>query len=282
MWGVVVLGLAAAVIYGVSDYLGGWAARGLPSSQVSAIAFAAGLPVAALAVAAIGATWGAGVVCFGVLAGAAAASSIWLLYACLAIGPVGVLAPLVAVLASLVPVVYGLAVGHEHLGLPGMVSLAVVIASAAALSLEADPTAGRLTPRALGLGVAAGLATGAYLVALSATPASSGAGPVVVIFATGTLFLTAVRRLVRVVTPGGASRPDNARQVNAPSRWAKPAALISGATQATADVLAVVGIHAGHLAVMAALVVVTGERPHRRQLAAIAVALAASAVLATN
>ena len=283
------LGLTAAIVYGISDYLGGWAARSRPSSQVSAVAFAAGLPVAAVAVPVIGAGWSVRVLGFGVLAGVAAAVSIWLLYACLAIGPVSVLAPLAGVLASVVPVVFGLVAGHEHLGLPGTVALGVVIASAAALSVGPERAAVRLTPLALGLGVAAGMATGAYLVALAATPATSGAAPVVVIFATGTVLLggaAGTTSPVRSLALDPGHRTDG--------RAVRAAAVTSGASQAVADVLAVVGIHAGHLAVMAALValypfgtmalavILAGERPRRRQLAAAAVALAASTVLAVT
>ena len=289
MWHVVLLGLTAAIVYGISDYLGGWAARSRPSSQVSAVAFAAGLPVAAVAVPVIGAGWSVRVLGFGVLAGVAAAVSIWLLYACLAIGPVSVLAPLAGVLASVVPVVFGLVAGHEHLGLPGTVALGVVIASAAALSVGPERAAVRLTPLALGLGVAAGMATGAYLVALAATPATSGAAPVVVIFATGTVLLggaAGTTSPVRSLALDPGHRTDG--------RAVRAAAVTSGASQAVADVLAVVGIHAGHLAVMAALValypfgtmalavILAGERPRRHQLAAAAVALAASTVLAVT
>ena len=289
MWHVVLLGLTAAIVYGISDYLGGWAARSRPSSQVSAVAFAAGLPVAAVAVPVIGAGWSVRVLGFGVLAGVAAAVSIWLLYACLAIGPVSVLAPLAGVLASVVPVVFGLVAGHEHLGLPGTVALGVVIASAAALSVGPERAAVRLTPLALGLGVAAGMATGAYLVALAATPATSGAAPVVVIFATGTVLLGGA---AGTTSPVRSLALDPGHRTDGRAVWA--AAVTSGASQAVADVLAVVGIHAGHLAVMAALValypfgtmalavILAGERPRRRQLAAAAVALAASTVLAVT
>ncbi len=283
------LGLTAAIVYGISDYLGGWAARSRPSSQVSAVAFAAGLPVAAVAVPVIGAGWSVRVLGFGVLAGVAAAVSIWLLYACLAIGPVSVLAPLAGVLASVVPVVFGLVAGHEHLGLPGTVALGVVIASAAALSVGPERAAVRLTPLALGLGVAAGMATGAYLVALAATPATSGAAPVVVIFATGTVLLGGA---AGTTSPVRSLALDPGHRTDGRAVWA--AAVTSGASQAVADVLAVVGIHAGHLAVMAALValypfgtmalavILAGERPRRHQLAAAAVALAASTVLAVT
>ncbi len=292
MWHVVLLGLTAAIVYGISDYLGGWAARSRPSSQVSAVAFAAGLPVAAVAVPVIGAGWSVRVLGFGVLAGVAAAVSIWLLYACLAIGPVSVLAPLAGVLASVVPVVFGLVAGHEHLGLPGTVALGVVIASAAALSVGPERAAVRLTPLALGLGVAAGMATGAYLVALAAlaaTPATSGAAPVVVIFATGTVLLGGA---AGTTSPVRSLALDPGHRTDGRAVWA--AAVTSGASQAVADVLAVVGIHAGHLAVMAALValypfgtmalavILAGERPRRHQLAAAAVALAASTVLAVT
>lgn len=79
-------------------------------------------------------------------------------------------------------------------------------------------------------------------------------------------------------------------------RWSAPLgfAMLSGATQAVADVLVVIGIHRGDLAIMAALMalyplgtialarVIMGERLTALQVAGIVLAVAASAALSAS
>ncbi|MHB8504580.1 MAG: EamA family transporter [Acidimicrobiales bacterium] len=291
MVGVVGLGMVAAVVYGASDFLGGYAARRLPSLQVTLVAFVAGLATSTAALGVLRSVWSVPAVTFGALSGVAAAVSIWLLYTALAMGPISVVAPLVALLAAAVPVGFGLARG-ERLPLVGKVALAAVIASAVMLGSSPQGQAGRLRAKALLVGVAAGLATGAYLVALDFTPPTSGAAPIVVAFAAGTVLLAAVSLAGHRIGRGRDTRRrrDRCHSTRASSpTWQ---AVLSGATQAAADLMVVAGIHTGHLAIMAALIAlyplgtiapamaVTGERPSRLQLAGVLLAVAASAALA--
>jgi drug/metabolite transporter (DMT)-like permease len=291
---VVSLGLAAAVIFGASDFLGGFATRSLPALRVTFIAFLAGLIVALAALPVVASAWTIQALVYGAVAGAAAAVSIWLLYACLAMGPVSVLAPLVALIAALVPVAYGLS-HHEHLPTAGKIALGVVLVSAVLVGYAPADRGARVQPRGLILGVAAGLATGGYLVALDYTPPSSGAAPVVVVYAAGTALLALAAGAGAVLRwrsppgkPGGGAVAGRTA-----GDWRVPVtfAVISGATQAVADVLVVVGIHRGYLAVMAALMalyplgttvlalIIIRERPTYLQLAGIILAIAASAAL---
>jgi drug/metabolite transporter (DMT)-like permease len=291
---VVSLGLGAAVIFGASDFLGGFATRRFPALRVTLIAFLAGLIVALAFLPVVASAWTIQTLVYGAVAGVAAAVSIWLLYACLAIGPVSVLAPLVALIAALVPLAYGLS-HHEHLGTPGRIALGVVLVSAVLVGYTPADRGARVQPRALLLGVAAGLATGGYLVALNYTPPSSGAAPVVVVYAAGAVLLalaSGVGGALRRRSPPGRAISETVadRQVR---DWRTPLAfaVISGATQAIADVLVVIGIHRGDLAVMAALMalyplgtivlalIIIRERPTYLQLAGIILAIAASAAL---
>jgi drug/metabolite transporter (DMT)-like permease len=292
---VVSLGLAAAVIFGASDFLGGFATRSVPAVRVTLTAFLAGLIVALALLPFVASAWTIQALVYGAIAGVTAAASIWLLYACLAMGPVSVLAPTVALIAAVVPVAYGL-LRHEHLGASGKVALCAVLVSAVLIGYSPADQGARVQPRALLLGVAAGLATGGYLVALDYTPTNSGAAPVVVVYAAGALVLAIAAGAARLWGfPAG--RPDGetgvGRQV---PRWRTPLgfAVMSGATQAVADVLVVVGIHRGYLAVMAALmalyplgtialaIIFIRERPTALQLAGIALAIAASAALSAG
>lgn len=212
---VVALGFAAAVVYGTSDFLGGYAARSLPALRVTLLAFAAGTATSVLLLPLVASNWSRVAITYGAVAGAAAARSIWLLYSALAIGPVSVVAPLVAVIAALVPVAYGLTHG-ERLGVPGETAIGAVVVSGALLAYD-RAGGSHLTARALLTGIGAGVVTGAYLVALDLTPPSSGAAPVVVEFAVGTGVLGAAPRPPPSVQPArragwdqasdGSSRP---------------------------------------------------------------------------
>jgi drug/metabolite transporter (DMT)-like permease len=304
MWGVVSLGLAAAVIFGASDFLGGFAARGLPALRVTLIAFLAGLITALACLPFVASAWTTPALIYGAVAGVAAAASIWLLYACLAMGPVSVLAPLVALIAALVPVAYGLA-HHERLGTPGKIALGAILVAAVMVGYTPADHGVRAQPRALLLGVAAGLATGAYLVALDYTPPRSGAAPVVMVYAAGALLLALVALVALLAgatrrwrSPALRPKAEAAASSRRAWSWPWPAplrfAVISGVTQAVADVLVVIGIHRGYLAVMAVLMalyplgtialarVITRESPTSVQLAGIFLAVAASAVLSAT
>ncbi len=248
MVAVVSLGLSAALIYGASDFLGGFAAGRLSALGVTLLAFLAGLVVSLAFLPFVVSALTIPALIYGAIAGVAAAASIWLLYSCLPIGPYS----------------------------PG----------------------GRGTPvrpRALLLGIAAGLGTGGYLIALDYTPPRSGAVPIVVVFIVGSLLLALVAAAGRLLrSPARApSQADPGR----PPRQRHTSlilAVISGMTQAVADVMAVIGIHWGDLAVMAALLalyplgtivlalIINRERPTRLQIVGIALAVAASVALSAG
>lgn len=294
MVAVVSLGLSAALIYGASDFLGGFAAGRLSALGVTLLAFLAGLVVSLAFLPFVVSAWTMPALIYGAIAGVAAAASIWLLYSCLAIGPVSLLAPLVALIAALLPVVYGLS-RHEHIGTIGKIAIGAVLASAALIAYSPGGRGTPVRPRALLLGVAAGLATGGYLIALDYTPPRSGAVPIVVVFIVGSLLLAFVGAAgqLRRSPARAASQADQASPLPQ-RRIPLILAVISGMTQAVADVMAVIGIHWGDLAIMAALLalypvgtialalIINRERPALLQLVGIALALAASAALSAG
>lgn len=285
---IVALGLAAALVYGTSDFLGGYASRRMASLSVTFFAFASGTLATAALLPLVASRWSPAAVGYGALAGAAAAGSIWLLYRALSMGPMSVLAPMVAVIAGLVPVLYGLA-HRERLGPIGVGAIGVVLISAALLAYDPGGLARGLRPQALATGLCAGVVTGLFLVSLDLTPSDSGAAPVLVEFAVGAVLLgTAV-----LSAPFVSARTVRVAPVSAP-RSPTRLGLASGVSQAVADVLVVVGIHRGQLAVMAALMAlyplgtiacaraVTHERISRLQAVAVIVAVVASALLASS
>jgi drug/metabolite transporter (DMT)-like permease len=188
----VLLALFSAAAYGLSDFLGGLLSR-MGSAWPVAVAgqlsaafctslvagFVPGHPTAS------NFAWAA-------LAGAGNGMGSLFLYRGLANGRMGVVAPVSAVGAALVPVVAGLAAGEQltwivFLGvfaaLPGIWLVSTVPASSRPSPAASAPQApgGRFPlPAGLGYGAAAGLGFGILFVALGQIPRSAGLWPLAI------------------------------------------------------------------------------------------------------
>lgn len=179
-----VLGLAVAVVYGSADFLGGLATRRNPTFAVVALSQAWGLVVlgAASAVAASDPTVAPRDLALGGAAGVVGLLGVALLYQALAAGSMGVVAPVTAVGAAVLPLGWGLASGER----PAPVSLVGVVVALVAVALVAGgrPTgaglpAGEQSRRHLGLAAGAGTAFGVLFILLAGTGAGAGLSPLV-------------------------------------------------------------------------------------------------------
>lgn len=283
---VAVLGLVSAVIFGASDFFGGTAARRMSSLLVSALGGAVAVAVAAVAVAIENPVWTVPDVLLSIAGGVLGAVGTWAFYSALAIGPMSIVSPGVAMIYAVVPAVVGIALG-ERFSLIGYLALVAVVVAALLLSVPRQRDGTRVTPRAIVLGLVAGLAYAGYIIAIGRTSAASGLVPLFVELATGlvvyatALAVVALRR-GRGEFAGLRDRPSVAR------------AVLAGLLLVIANILLVVGLHLGDLAVMSVLnalypigtillaLAVLRERLSALQLGGIALALAASVVLALD
>jgi drug/metabolite transporter (DMT)-like permease len=159
---VVLLGLAAAALYGTGDFLGGLAARRAPVLVVLMLAETASVVVAVPAAAMspgparmAGLTWG-------VSAGLVGGLGLIIFYIGLAAGPMSVVAPISGLVSTVLPVAVALAEGER----PGVAVyagallclVAIVLASSAAGS---NPAGGRRAAAAAGPAIGYGTASGA-------------------------------------------------------------------------------------------------------------------------
>jgi drug/metabolite transporter (DMT)-like permease len=194
---VVALGLAAAALWGVSDFLGGIAAR--RASAVLVVAIAHGVSLAALALVAVAihphfpdhrnTAWA-------LITGLSGGFAVILFYRALALGAMGLTAALTGLLTALVPV----AVSWFTEGRPSHTQLAGFVIAAVAICLIAYEPAqdARPHPHGLLLGTVAGLGFGIYLVSSKyACPEHSSYAAVLLPlafsrFASATLAMTAV------------------------------------------------------------------------------------------
>jgi drug/metabolite transporter (DMT)-like permease len=169
---VILLGLAAAVLYGTGDFLGGLATRKLQVLAVLVLVETAGvivaLPVAAMSAAPAslaGLAWGTA-------AGLVGGLGLIIFYTGLAAGPMSVVAPVSGLVSTVLPVAVALAEGERPSGAVYAGALlclpAIMLVSSAGDSNQARgaSAAPRARPpgtgRALGYGIAAGASFGLF------------------------------------------------------------------------------------------------------------------------
>jgi drug/metabolite transporter (DMT)-like permease len=172
----ILLGLAAALLYGSSDFGGGLLSRRLGSLQVNVIG---GLGAAVLAWAAILLVPGPGpsvrAIGWGLAAGLGGGVGSLVLYRGLARGQMSVVGPVSAVGAAVVPAAAGIAMGER----PGVLAVAGVLVALPGIVLAAasGSVRGKLGA-GLTDGLAAGLAFGILLIGLAQAGRTAGLWPV--------------------------------------------------------------------------------------------------------
>lgn len=166
--------LPASVLYGIADFAGGLAARRAPVLLVTVVAQVVGLLVLVPFVLLVPGQPSIPALVLGVFAGLAGNAGLLLYMRGLAMGPMGVVAPLSAVVSAALPLSAGVLLG-ERLGLVAVV--AVVMGIIAILLATAGTASGTASRTGLMLGLAAGVGFGAFYVIIDAAPDDSGLWP---------------------------------------------------------------------------------------------------------
>jgi drug/metabolite transporter (DMT)-like permease len=243
---VAILGFVSAVVYGASDFLGGLASRRMSSLLASFIGFSVAVVVAGVALLIEQPVWSWDAIWLGAVAGVAGSIGTWALYACLAVGPMSVLSPGVAAIYAVLPGVVGIVFGERF---PPVGYAALLVVVIAGILLAATPESGGATKpsgRALLYAGTAGVTFAAYIIAIDATPPESGLVPLFVDLVVGGVLFAVVLAWRRV-----RNGPAELRGIR--DRRAMLQALAAGALLVTGNILLVVGLHLGDLAVMAVL-----------------------------
>lgn len=235
---VILLALAAAVLYGTGDFIGGAASRAAHVLSVLMLSTPAGAVVVIVAALASGGSarpaglaWGAG-------AGAIGGIGLMIFFAGLAKGPMSVIAPVTGLVSTVLPVGAALA-GGERPGLPvyaGVVlcMVAIVLASSAGGTL-AGAAPGRLGPAsAVAYGTASGAAFGLFFLFIRNGGQSGALWPIV---AARLAELAVVLIVAAVVRPGALPRGEGSRLLLA--------AVGSGVIDAVANICYVAATRAG-------------------------------------
>ena len=180
----IVLGLAAAVVYGAADFLGGLATKRSGAYCVVVWSQFAGLVVLALAAVVLGDPFpGMRDIGWGALGGVGGGAGVVLLYRGLSIGRMAVVAPTAAVFAAAVPVAMGIVLGER----PHVAALAgVAVALLAIVLVSSGPGEPHATAPAAAAGwrkpglleaLGAGLGFALFFVCLDNTAPDAGLWP---------------------------------------------------------------------------------------------------------
>lgn len=294
----IVLGLIVALTYGTGDFFGGLAAKRTPAVTVVIGSF--GLAATLLAV-----VTGAWLVVgtpptpqssdlwLGVAVGIIGPVGVGLLYQGLAMGRMSVVAPITAVIAAIVPLVWGLADGERPsaLALAGVViALVSVVLVAGAPEHDDHPDDAATAPlaRVVPIAVGSGLAFGIIFVLLGSTSSDAGLWPLLVSRPLS-VTLTVVAVSLLALRAGNPVRP-----AVIPARDAWPFVAGAGLLDITANGFYLAATNAGLLSIVAVISslypaatvvlarVFLGERLHRMQVAGLGLAACGIAAMAAG
>jgi drug/metabolite transporter (DMT)-like permease len=276
----VALALPSALTFGVADFAGGVASRRSPVLFVTAVAQASGLVALLLTVWFVAGAPSLAAVVLGGLAAVGGTGGLLLYLRGLAIGPMGVIAPLSAVVGAGLPLVYGIVLGER----PGpLVLTGIAIALVAILLASAGSSRTTGAARGILLGLGAGLGFGLFFIALDATPAGSGLWPLLA----GRVLSTVLLAILLLARPA-------LRDVGRVGAGTLALMVLSGAFDTFANVLFLLAARAGDLGVTSVVVslypvvvvllarFVLGERLTYLQLTGAGLALGASVLLAVG
>lgn len=177
------LALAAAALYGMGDFLGGFASRRASLFTVAFVSQSSGLVGLAFLIPVFSSAWPpVRDLAWGTAAGFAGGVGLALLYRGLAIGLASVVAPITAVCSIIVPVLVDFATGARLRLLVGCgiatAMIAVALLSQGSDGASANADRGRAT-KGIGIAIVSGVAIGVFLTCLGRTSPLSGVWPLI-------------------------------------------------------------------------------------------------------
>jgi uncharacterized membrane protein len=272
----VILATACAIVYGTADFFGGLATRRSKVFSVVALSQLAGLVLIVVLLPLLPGQFSDRALLWGLASGVAGAAGLVLFYRALATGVMSVVAPTTAVTSAALPVVYGLATGERP---QPMALVGIVLALGSVLLVSQDRSAKKSgSMGAVLIALAAGAGFGGFFILLAEAPDGAGLWPLLgARLSSVTLVVLLALALRRTLKPGGGSL----RIIVA-----------AGVLDMAANVLYLMAKQEGLLSLVAVLVSlypastlllarqVLGERLHAIQVAGVACALGAVALIA--
>ena len=232
----VLIGLFVAASFGSGDFLGGLASRHGSMLRVLWIVQVTGLIAATVVAVSVGDPISANAIALGAGAGLLNVTGLGCLYQGLAIGQIGQVAPVAAVIGAIVPVTWGLATGERPSSL-ALAGAGLAIVAAAVICMERTETPAVGARKALPLAVGAGSGFGTAFILLAYASRHPGFWPVI------------SARAAAVVAVGGALVIFGSPRLT--SLRPRRMAFFAGLLDATGTVLLLIAVRKGLAAVVA-------------------------------
>jgi len=270
LFGTVLFGLSASLSWGTGDFSGGLASRRAHVFSVVLAAYLVRLlllPVLALAWSEPLPSWRDAL--WGASAGLVGTLGLTAFYRSLAIGRMGINAPITAVLAASLPIIFT----AFTQGLPRPLQLAGFVLALLAVALVSRPARASGRPEGLGLALLGGLGFGSFFILIGQVSAHAIFWPLMAARLTSLLFMIVFMRI-------------RGEQM-LPKKSVFPLILIAGALDVAGNVFFILAAHAGRLDVASILsslypavtvllaAIILRERVSRIQAVGIALALGA-------
>ncbi len=201
----VVFSLACAASYGVADFWGGLATRRAHVMRVMPTILASGMVMLIILTPFIGIKMSQEAILAGLFSGLTGALGYGLVLQSLALGPMGVVAPITAVTAAVFPFGVGYLRG-EQLSIQGWVGAIFALISVVLVSRSTADASHPVTRKAIITAAIGGLCVAGYLLGLAAAPQDSGIASVLVA-RVATFFIVGSIALARWKSFGN-ERPD--------------------------------------------------------------------------
>jgi drug/metabolite transporter (DMT)-like permease len=239
-WVANALAVLASISYGAADFLGGLATkRGSTVFSVVVCSQATGLVLVLLALPFLPpASPTTADLAWGAATGLAGGIGIAFLYRGLAVGVMSVVAPVTAVCAVIIPVAFGVARG-ERPTLRATAGVALALVAIVLISQSGEVEEGKRAGTGVPIAIASGIAIGIFLVCLERTGPSAGLWPLVPARVVSVSFIAVAGLL--------------AREKLLPRRQSWSIVLGGGALDMAANVLYLIAVRQGPLAIVATL-----------------------------
>jgi drug/metabolite transporter (DMT)-like permease len=195
----ILLALGSSIAYGLTDFLGGIAARRAHIFLLGTITQPLGLLVLLVLAPLVGGAVTSEVWLWGAISGLGGAFAYVMLFRALALGPMSVASPISALVAVVLPVMAGVVFG-ERLPMLGWIGIAVGMLAVLMVSQVHEDAPHPVTAQVLLLAFGAGVFISVFLVALERAPADSGLWPLVVVRIVTSVLLVAAALGSRVVS----------------------------------------------------------------------------------
>lgn len=177
---IVLLGLAAAISYGIGDFVGALASRRHSAVTVLLYSYPVGAVLMSVMLPLFPGALTVRTVAFGTAGGLAGLVGVVLMYGLMVSAPMNVISPVTAVLAAIVPVAFGVLVG-ERPHLAAWFGILLGVGAVVLVSRTADDHPhGRIAVRVIALAFVAGVGFGFYFIFLARAGDDSGLWPLVI------------------------------------------------------------------------------------------------------